>query len=473
MIHEIKNPIRVWNWCRALPVLLILSLSVSGCATKPSDSEKSSPSSTVSQSDKSSPSPIVSQSGDASDRKEDAVAEKDEKFPPPSPEERKRMQDFLNANVPKQGIVKTLQMPSGETIDCVKIEMQPALLKSDMRGHKVQRAPSKYPDLKTAGEQKDEREVKPAVQEYAQLPQPCPVESVPIRRLTIEELTRFQTLGDFLNKHPRRLSGKDELLPEDLPEAGPTDKHQYAVARRYVENWGAESVLNLWKPYTESGKEFTLSQIWVARGDGGNLETVEAGWQKYKNKYGDWRSRLFIYFTPDNYGGGGCYNLDCGAFVQVNNSVYIAGGFTNYSSHDGAQYAIKLLWYKDFEEGHWWLRYGDTWVGYYPRTKFDSNGLRNRGSRVTFGGEITDYRTGGHHTRTDMGSGYMPSYGFAWAAYHRSVRYVDTSNFYRRATELFTIVSDDDCYDIDLNESNGSWEVYFYFGGWGYGSQCE
>jgi Neprosin/Neprosin activation peptide len=444
---------------RTFPLLLILALSASGCALKPFTSQTS---------------PSINHFGDASDRKASAVAEQDGKDVPPSGEERKRMEEFLDANVPKRGIVKTLETPWGDTIDCVTIEMQPALLKGEMQGHKVQRAPSKLPDLKSVAELKDERDAKPAVQEYARLPQMCPEESVPIRRLKMEELTRFQTLRDFVGKHPQRIDGKGEILrPEDLPEAGPTDKHQYAVARRYVENWGAESVLNLWKPYTESSKEFTLSQIWVARGSGDSLETVEAGWQKYKNKYGDWRSRLFIYFTPDNYGDGGCYNLDCGAFVQTNNSVYIGGGFTNYSSHDGAQYAIKLLWYKDSEEGHWWLRYGDTWVGYYPRNKFDSNGLRNRASRVTFGGEITDYRTEGHHTRTDMGSGYMPNSGWQRAAYQRTVRYVDTSNFYRRATGLHTIVSDNDCYDIELDESSGSWEVFFYFGGWGYGSQCE
>jgi hypothetical protein len=445
--------------CRWTAVLL--AITVTGCALPgPSDKESERP--------------FVTEFGDVTNRDAKGIPEREEAPPVLSAAERRRMVQFLEANVPKKGILKTLETPWGETIDCVAIQMQPALLKKGMEEHKLERAPRGRIDLRDLAKLQDARESKPAVQEYALLPEICPEESIPIRRLTIKELARFHTLKDFLAKHPSRINADDEVArPEDLPEAGPTDRHQYAAARRYVDNWGAESVLNVWKPYTESSKEFTLSQIWVARGSGDNLETVEAGWQKYKNKYGDWRSRLFIYFTPDNYDDGGCYNLDCGEFVQVNNSIYIGGGFTNYSSHGGSQYIIKLLWYKDTETGHWWLRYGDTWVGYYPRGNFDSNGLRDRGSRVTFGGEITDYRTSGHHTRTDMGSGYMPSFGWQWAAYQRSVRYVDTSNFYRRATDLFTIVSDDDCYDIDLNESSGSWEVFFYFGGWGYGSQCE
>jgi hypothetical protein len=188
--------------------------------------------------------------------------------------------------------------------------------------------------------------------------------------------------------------------------------------------------------------------------------------------YGDWRAHLFIYFTPDNYGSGGCYNLSCSGSVQVNNSIHIGGGFANYSSENGTQYAFKLLWYKDGREGHWWLRYGDTWVGYYPRTLFDANGLQNQAANIDFGGEIVNTKTDNRHTRTDMGSGNWPYQGFGYAAYQRAVRYVDTSNFYRQATGLTRMVTNDRCYDLSLHSSSGDWEQYFYFGGSGRNSQC-
>jgi len=199
---------------------------------------------------------------------------------------------------------------------------------------------------------------------------------------------------------------------------------------------------------------------------------VETGWQVYRDLYGDWRAHLFIYFTPDNYGSGGCYNLSCRGFVQVNNTVYIGDGFTVYSSDGGPQYWIKLLWYKDGTEGHWWLRYGDTWVGYYPRTLFDDNGLRNEADRIDFGGEIVNTRTDNRHTRTDMGSGNWPYQGYGYAAYQRGLRYVDTSNFYQRATGLNRSVTNRMCYDLDLLSSSGSWEEYFYFGGSGLNTSC-
>ena len=377
--------------------------------------------------------------------------------------ERQRMQEYLAQHVRPEDVLFRFTSPAGDEIDCVDIQKQPALRRPEMAKHVIEYKPRDFVRDEGKEQARQEEQERPDIpskeQEFTSGGQSCPLKSVPMRHLTMDILKNFETLEAFFYKTP--------------PKDGPTSLHQYAKADNLVDNWGGESVFNLWKPYTERTDEFTLSQMWVVRGSGSNKETVEGGWQKYRDLYGDWRSRLFIYFTPDNYGSGGCYNLTCGAFVQVNNSVNIGGGFTNYSSHGGSQYTFKLLWYKDGESGHWWLRYGDTWVGYYPRSLFDGNGLRDFAARTSFGGEIINRNISSQHTRTDMGSGYMPSFGFRWAAYQRAIRYVDTSNFYRQASGMSTFVSDADCYNIQLNSSSGSWEQYFYFGGWGYNSQCE
>jgi len=379
--------------------------------------------------------------------------------------ERARMERYIKEYEAPLKIVKSFPGPSGETIDCVDINTQPALQRREMRDHKIQFAPGTLP-----GERKQERPagqgtIRQPDQLYLLTGESCPEMTVPIRRLDMATLARFRTLDDFFKKE----GGYLQKPCGDDASAG----HEYAHASMSVANWGAESILNVWSPYVEQSDEFSLSQIWVVRGSGADRETVEAGWQVYDDLYGDWRAHLFIYFTPDNYGSGGCYNLSCGAFVQTNNTVYIGGGFTNYSvPHGGEQREFKLLLYKDGTNGSWWLRYGDTWVGYWPRTLFDGNGLRDQGSIVDFGGEIVNTQTDGRHTRTDMGSGRWPYEGFAWAAYQRAVRYVDTSNFYQSATGLTESRTNDRCYDIDLTNSGGDWETYFYFGGSGYNSQC-
>jgi len=411
-------------------------------------------------------------------------------------QERQRMADYVATHVSPQAIVSSFTTTTGDVVDCVDIYAQPALKQPGMAHHVIEFAPKTFPEAASqhAAEAVAEHGPDAATPEQgvglepstiASPTEQCPKGFVPIRRLTQDTLERFETLEEFRKKVPNHLGHVRDFDRDDagdaqqpaldlaLPQEGATSLHQYAHAYRYVNNWGAESVINLWNPYTERTNEFSLSQIWVVRGSGADRETVEAGWQKYRDLYGDWRARLFIYFTPDNYGSGGCYNLTCGAFVQTNNSVYIGGAFSEYSQVGGAQKAIKLLWYKDGTYGHWWLRYGETWVGYYPRTRFDANGLRNYGAKIDFGGEIIDRQTNGRHTYTDMGSGRWPSAGYSYAAYHRALKYVDTSNSYRNASSLIATRTDLDCYDISLRSSSGSWGNYFYFGGPGYNSSCE
>jgi len=393
-------------------------------------------------------------------------------------QERQRMADYLAHHVDPRDIVASFTTAAGDEVDCVDLYAQPALRRRGMEQHVIEFAPKTFP----GGAHSDAVVAVP--QTRGDSIEQCPEGAVPIRRLTMNILERFRTLADFRKKVPSHLGQAhdfqldhtdDAQLPADgilPPRTGATSLHQYAHAYQSVANWGAESVFNLWSPYTERSDEFSLSQMWVVRGSGADRETVEAGWQQYKDLYGDWNARLFIYFTPDNYGSGGCYNLTCSAFVQTNNTVYIGGNFSQYSQLGGAQWEMKLLWYKDGINGHWWLRFGDTWVGYYPRTLFDVNGLRDEAAEIDFGGEIVDKRTDGRHTQTDMGSGYWPYQGFGYAAYQRSLKYVDTSNFYRDAS-LTATRDDRECYDIDLYYSADAWGWYFYFGGSGYNTNCQ
>jgi hypothetical protein len=388
-------------------------------------------------------------------------------------DEYERMLKYVETYIPEDTVVTSITSEDGDPIACVDVFAQPALRRPGMEDHVIQFEPENILEGKEV--EPEESEVR-SIQLY-QTGEMCPEETIPIRYPDIDILVRFRTLEDYFRKYPSHLLG-DEPVGDGkdfhAPRVGSSARHQYAVALQTgLSNWGLESVINLWDPYTEKAAEFSLSQIWASRGGDASLETVEAGWQEYHDKYSDWRPRLFIYFTPDNYGSGGCYNLDCSGFVQVNNTVYIGGGFTNFSQDGGTQYTIKLLWYKDGTNGAWWLRYGNTWVGYYPRSLFDSNGLRNNADRIDFGGEIVDTRTDNRHTRTDMGSGYWPYQSFRKAAYHRSARYVDTNNFYQQATGISRAVTDRECYDLSLYHSSGSWEQYFYFGGSGYNTNCQ
>lgn len=384
--------------------------------------------------------------------------------------ERARMERYIAEFADPGAVVATIELADRELVDCFPIDKQPALRRRELRGLVPQPATPPDPGAgiradpgTVLGDPSARIRLEAARQEYGTAGKICPERSVPIRSLTMEILDNFETLEDFLQARP----------PHDL--TGSTASHQYAYSYIMTENWGSQSTLNVWSTYTERADEFSLSQITVTRGTGADKETVEAGWQTYRDLYGDYTPRLFIFFTPDNYGQGGCYNLTCGAFVQVNNSIYIGGGFTDISGHPhpSTAWEFTIRWQRHGETGDWWLKYGDTWVGYYPSRLFDDNGLRPRGSKASFYGEIVDKQPGGRHTQTDMGSGHFPGDGFGYAAYQRRIRTITTGNVWNTHPALDPSATDANCYDIEMHDSAGDWERYFYFGGPGWNHHCR
>lgn len=385
-----------------------------------------------------------------------------------------RMQQHIDSLYEPSDVVHRFTTASGEAIDCIDLRRQPGLRGgAETRAQALELLPRTLPV----------DDVRPRVVEQEALhrggydetgaERRCPETTIPVLRLTLDAMKRYRTLEDFRRKAPSQLDEDERgTRAGRAGRHGSFASHQYAHASERVLNMGAEVTFNLWSPYTSHWNEFSLSQLWVSRGSGMSLETVEAGWQVYRGLYGDDYARLFVYFTPDAYRSGGCYNLTCGAFVQVSSAVVLGGRFAEYSVTDGPQVDIQIMWHKDGPTGNWWLRVGPTWVGYYPRARFDSAGLADHADRIDFGGEIVNVRSNNAHTSTDMGSGAFPDQGWQRAAYQRNIRYLDTRSMVRDAT-LTPSVTDPFCYDIQLSNGESPWGTYFFFGGSGYNALCQ
>jgi hypothetical protein len=354
-----------------------------------------------------------------------------------------------------------------EVADCVPIDQQPGL-----RGQALPRElpppfdlPVASPDAASPDQANPQTPVDialtPGEKDRLNNEMYCPEGQIPMRRVTLDEITKFKSLDEFLHrgKRPPPLGGREQSGGEQ--SLAGTETHYYAIAYQFVNNRGASSWLNLWNPKVSTGA-MSLSQMWIIGGSGSTTQTVEVGWQRSPTTWGN-NSALFIFFTPDNYKTG-CYNLECSGFVQLASNIFLGSGWSTYSTLGGTQYAIALQWNLKADK-RWYLYYKGTgeWivVGYYPASAYGTGQLSRNSTEIHFGGEDTGNPT----TALEMGSGKKSLGGLGQAAYQNGISYVDMTMFGRQAI-LNTFEPNVGCYTATVyNRSSTSWQTYMYFGG--------
>ncbi|MCA9929209.1 MAG: neprosin family prolyl endopeptidase [Anaerolineales bacterium] len=370
-------------------------------------------------------------------------------------------------------------------IDCIRIEDQPGVRLRDLTIDDIDLA---GPDLTNSGEFSGKD---PDAGEAEFVPSPltlgeadafgnkiaCEDGTIPMRRITLEEMVRFPNLERFFSKSA---DGNDRLPPIP-PEKEPQDpeddrpSRQYAYGWQAVTNYGGNSWLNLWNPNVSNSSDFSLSQHWYTAGEDDEHQTVEGGWQVYENKYGSDNAALFIFYTADNYQSANkkCYNLECSAFVQINSNWVLGGTWSNYSTTGGTQWIFGMQW--KLYEDNWWLFLrgaGDyEAVGYYPASAFDDGPITESATMILYGGEVTPLDVGW----PEMGSGEFAEQGWQRAAYQRTIFYIprNENNGVGVWADLNPVETAPDCFTIDYTDAadGGSWGTYFFFGG--PGGDCE
>src|ERR1043166_5560312 len=264
---------------------------------------------------------------------------------------------------------------NGSIFDCVPIAQQPAMRQ---KGEGPAKAPGPPPAAEPAqaGAQAGDRPTHQAMQLHADRKDQhgnvmqAPAGTIPMRRLTVENLARFETLRHFFQKSPYGSStpphegGATPLIPQGgsaavnaaIAPAVPAT-HRWAHAFQNVANHGGHSLLNVWDPPIGANQVFSLSQHWYVGGSGAGLQTAEVGWQVYPQMYGNTKPVFFIYWTADNYHSKGCYNLSCPAFVQTNGAWAIGGAIAPpWSVAAGQQREIEVSFF--LTQGRWWLYVG-------------------------------------------------------------------------------------------------------------------
>ncbi|KAI3847670.1 hypothetical protein MKX03_008848 [Papaver bracteatum] len=230
---------------------------------------------------------------------------------------------------------------------------------------------------------------------------------------------------------------------------------------------GAQAKINLWNTAVESSSEMSVSQIWVEAGPYEELNTIEAGWTVDEFYFNDTHTRFFIMWTGDGYKHG-CVNLLCPGFVQTSSEI----GLVAILPKCPLSTATKKTLPSDQNSGNWWVQLQGISVGYYPSSIF--NRLSKKADHVDFGGEITNARSSGRHTTTQMGSGHYPSEGgLGISSYFSHVQVITENNeVIDDPVNVQLYTSNPYCYDVKLDENrtNG---YSFYYGGSGYNYKCQ
>lgn len=347
---------------------------------------------------------------------------------------------------------------NGQVFDCVPIEQQPSLKGGEKAAEPVDQPGAVQP----SGELQAQPQLNPERKDKFGNSMWCPPGTIAVRRVTMNELSRFRNMRDFFQKSP---SGGHHPLDESHAKA-PSGTHQYAHAYQTVSNLGGRSKINIWNPVVNpSIHTFALSQQWYAAGS--PVQTVEVGIQIYPQKYSTSKPVFFIYWTADGYTNTGCYNLDCSAFVQTNNSWVIGGAMSTSSVTGGTQYEILVSYY--LTGGNWWLYVGggaaSNAIGYYKGSQFGSGPMATRADSIDYGGETVNITA-----FPPMGSGAFANAGWQKAAYQSAIEYFPTTGGVA-AAGLTASQPAPACYTINLLSAAAPWSKYFFFGGPG-GTNC-
>jgi hypothetical protein len=289
----------------------------------------------------------------------------------------------------------------------------------------------------------------------------CPLGTIPVRRITLEEMTRFGSLREYFRKPPRGRGRHPRLSPPEVD----AQIHKYAHAYQDVPNLGGHSFLDIWDPSVGS-QVFSLAQHWYA---GGNpVQTAECGWQVFPQKYQTTKPVLFIYWTADGYSQTGSYNLDDAGFVQTNHQWILGGALDTISVDSGQQYELGITW--RLVGGNWYLYINgsdsNSAVGYYPTSLYAAGQMATNATDVDYGGEVVNQTFW-----PPMGSGAFANTGNLHAAYHRDIYYFDLNAGQQQAV-LTPVQTSANCYTLLPANSPDPWNVNFFFGGPG-GNACS
>ncbi|XP_027186184.1 protein neprosin-like [Cicer arietinum] len=323
--------------------------------------------------------------------------------------------------------IKSIHTKSGYIIDCVNINKQPAFDHPLLKNHKLQHIPSSQRNVSETNVH-----ISPTKSNFEIEKVRCPKETVPIRRVTKDDLIGGISLFN------------DHILDQTSYHRHSTHVSSINLHAPYFGVTGTASVYNpkVFKGQSSSG------HIYVQNGQGDSTNKIVVGWHVSPQLYNNDATHIYSYWTHDNFKTG-CYNILCSGFVQIDHSYYLGARVVQTSSYGGVMVEMPITLFQDQNTKNWWLTVANKNIGYFPASLFSNLATANE---VGFGGQTV---TPVGAPSPSMGSGHFPDDNFSHVAYFRNVAFQDVSRkFYGPTIDLVDKFSDapKKCYQLIYHE---------------------
>ncbi|GMI76339.1 hypothetical protein like AT4G23370 [Hibiscus trionum] len=336
--------------------------------------------------------------------------------------------------------IMSFETEFGDILDCIDIYKQHAFDHPLLKDHIVQTSPKNLP--------KSEGESPRLLPENIK----CPPGSVLIKRTTKQDLIMANRLKPSGLNHPHQ-------VPTE-PKKG----YAFATARYYSHNFGARTIMNVWRPEVASDQA-SLASLWIANGPVDKLNVLQAGWVVEPLLFSSNYTRLYTHWTVDNYKTTGCVNYLCPGFVQVHREITLGIVLNQISVYKGKQVDIEIaiLW-----DGEWWLKLYNQFIGYWPQKLFYY--MYGGANNVMWGGHVI---SPSNKPSPAMGNGHMPAdYDYNTSAYFKQTQIWDNVHLvYPRPDRLESFSTVPACYGaVVINGIAPGGSANLYYGGPG---QCK
>ncbi|XP_006344030.1 uncharacterized protein [Solanum tuberosum] len=276
--------------------------------------------------------------------------------------------------------IKIIKTKYGDTYDCVDFYKQPAFDHPLLKSHNFH--PKMKPTLTRRAQNPDISSTANKSSSIWLKDNGCPLETVPIRRITKDDLIRQRDIpspeGTF-ESPLTNINNNREPKTSNISSQG----YKLAIVQiPYDPNnkfAGAGMSASLWNPRIES-QQHTACRLKIQKGS----DILQVGWRVDPALYGDTKTRSFIHFQAGNIH---CFNTLCPGFIIVNRDFPVDASFDNFQ-HRGDKSASEITMFidRDFVNGNWWLLYDESnvEVGFWPQKIFTE--LRSFADNVEWGG---------------------------------------------------------------------------------------